>query len=171
MNGNAPEQVLRGILFMGSFPPAAVFVERRIAGVEILGVEVILCDAEGFSEPLEMDDLALSEEADRVADIGIVGETKDIVVGRARLLLRSHILVQVGDDVALGLEISRSKWRSGGGDWVDAGGVIDEIGVESARLDLVDRKPFGQLVKDCGYHFNVCKFIGTLMMSAKTDNQ
>ena len=40
MNGNAPEQVLRGILFMGSFPPAAVFVERRIAGVEILGVEV-----------------------------------------------------------------------------------------------------------------------------------
>jgi hypothetical protein len=34
---------------MGSFSPAAVLVERRVAGVEILGVEVILCDAEGMA--------------------------------------------------------------------------------------------------------------------------
>lgn len=123
------------------------------------------------AKALKMDDFTLSEETDRVTDIWVVSKPENVVVGGSSLLLSRHILMQVGDDVALGLEISRSKRRSGGGDWVDAGGVIDEIGVESARLDLVDRKPFGQLVKDCGYHFNVCKFIGTLMMSAKTDNQ
>ena len=40
-----------------------------------------------FTEALEVDDLALAKEADRVGDVVVVAEAQDVVVGLARLLL------------------------------------------------------------------------------------
>ena len=40
-----------------------------------------------FAEALEMVDFALAEVFDGVADVGIVDEAQDIIVGHARLLL------------------------------------------------------------------------------------
>lgn len=63
-----------------------ILVEAGVEGVEVLLVELILCDAEALAEALVVDDLALAQELDGLADIGIVDQPQDIVVGRARLL-------------------------------------------------------------------------------------
>ena len=65
-----------------------------------------------FAEALVMDYLALSEEADRVTDVRVVGETEDIVVGCAGFLLCGEVFVKVGYDVALRLEIGRGERSS-----------------------------------------------------------
>ena len=44
-------------------------------------------DAEGVAEPLVMHDLPLAEELDGLADVGVIAEAEDIVVGHPRLLL------------------------------------------------------------------------------------
>ena len=67
-------------------------IKSRVEGVEILGVKVILGDAEGFTEPLEVDNLPLAEEADRIADLRVLDEAEDVVVGGAGFLLRCGLV-------------------------------------------------------------------------------
>ncbi len=62
-------------------------IEGGIVRVEILAVRLILCDAEGLAEALEMGHFSLTEEFDRLSHIGIIHKTQDIVVGDTRLLL------------------------------------------------------------------------------------
>ena len=62
-----------------------------------------------LSKALVMDDLPLAQEDDRVADIGIVNQAQDVVVGGAGLLLGREILRQVGDRIPLGLEVCSGK--------------------------------------------------------------
>ena len=65
----------------------APLIERGIADVEVLGVQVILGDAQSIPEPLVMHDLPLAEELDGLSYVGIVAEAEDVVVGDAGLLL------------------------------------------------------------------------------------
>ena len=46
--------------------------------------------------------------------------------------IRCKILCQIGDRVALGGKRERVEGNAGGGDGVEAGGVINEIGVKTA---------------------------------------
>ncbi len=62
------------------------FIEFRVECVEVLGIQVVLYDAERLAESLEVNDFTLSEEFDRVSYIGIVYETKDIIVGSSGFL-------------------------------------------------------------------------------------
>ena len=39
-----------------------------------------------ITEALEVDDLPLTQEADHIVDVRIVGETKDIIIGKAGFL-------------------------------------------------------------------------------------
>ena len=48
---------------------------------------MILRDADGVGEALIVYHLALAEIFDRIADVGIVCQTQNVVVGDARLLL------------------------------------------------------------------------------------
>ena len=64
-----------------------IFVERRVAGVEVLAVEAVLCDSERITEALEVHYLTLTQKFDRVTHIGIVYESEDVVVGDTCLLL------------------------------------------------------------------------------------
>lgn len=66
---------------------AAVFVECRIAGVEIFRIEVILSNAESFSETLEVNNFALSQESDGILHIGIISKTENVIIGGSCLLL------------------------------------------------------------------------------------
>ena len=66
---------------------SVLLIKRRVASVEILGVKVILSDADAVAEALIVNDLALAEIFYRIADIGIVRETQNVVISRARLLL------------------------------------------------------------------------------------
>ena len=62
-------------------------IKRRVEGVEILAVQMILCNAERIGKPLIMRDLSCTQELDRLPDVGIVDHTQNVVVGRACLLL------------------------------------------------------------------------------------
>ncbi len=63
-------------------------VECRVCEVVIsLAVCALACDSEGFRKSLVVYDLSCAEEFDGFADIGIVCEAEDVVVGKAGLLL------------------------------------------------------------------------------------
>ena len=66
---------------------AARTVKGGVASVEILGIQVVLGDAEGIGKPLVMHDLTLPQELDGVTDVGIVAEAENVIVGHAGLLL------------------------------------------------------------------------------------
>ena len=65
----------------------AILVKAGVAGVEILGIEIILCDPYGIAKALEVNYLPLAKELYDVVYVGIVGKTKNVVVGGASLLL------------------------------------------------------------------------------------
>ena len=66
---------------------AAVFVKCGVAGVVVFAVEAVGRDLERFAEPLIVIELSLPQKAQRIENIGVVVETDEVVIGRARLLL------------------------------------------------------------------------------------
>ena len=66
---------------------AAVLVKRRVAGVEVFGIEIILRNAESIAEALIVYYFTRAEEFYRVAHVGIVRKSENIVISRASLLL------------------------------------------------------------------------------------
>jgi hypothetical protein len=62
-------------------------VEFRVECVKVLGIQIILNDPERFAESLEVDDFARTQEFDRFSYIGIVNETKNIIINGSRFLL------------------------------------------------------------------------------------
>ena len=64
-----------------------LLVKRGVKGVDILAVEFVHRKAQRIAEALVVNDLALAQELDGIADVGVVDHTKDVVVGHARLLL------------------------------------------------------------------------------------
>ena len=62
------------------------FVKLGIVPVEILVFEIILHLAQRFAETPVVHDLALTQEFQRRAHVGIVDETKQIVIRHARFL-------------------------------------------------------------------------------------
>ena len=157
---------------MGGFSSLpALLVEGGVAGVEVLRVEAILGRVERFGKALVVDDLALAEEAEGIAHVGIVDHTEQVVVGDARLLLGGEVLVQIGDDVALDADILRIERHSRGRLRIDADGVIGEIRVKARRLDLRLREVARQLMDDRRDHLKVRQFVRTPMMEIKTPHQ
>ena len=49
-----------------------------------------------ITKPLEMDDFTFPQELDWVANIGVVDESENVVVGDSRLLLCGEVLVKIG---------------------------------------------------------------------------
>ena len=49
-------------------------VKPGVKGIEVLGIQVVLGDTEGFSEALVMDDFAGPQEFDGFADIRILDQ-------------------------------------------------------------------------------------------------
>lgn len=143
----------------GGLPP-----EGGIEGVEIAGVEVILNHAEGFAKPLIMDDLPFPEEADGGDDVGVIYQLEDIIVGGAGLLLGGHVLGEVGDGVAGGLEGGGGEGHSACGLRPDAGGVIHKVDVKAGLFDLLDGEVAGELVDDGADHLQMRQLIGTSLI-------
>jgi len=77
------------LLFSGFFPLfEARLIKRRIEGIEIPLIQLVGQQAQAFSEPLIVHDLACPEKADRVPDVVVVAEAEDVVVSRPCFLLR-----------------------------------------------------------------------------------
>ena len=62
-------------------------INGGIHKIDILLVELFAQQLDRLAEALEMHDLALTEEADDVVHIRVVGKPQDVVVGQAGLLL------------------------------------------------------------------------------------
>ena len=61
-------------------------VKSGIECIEVPGVQVILGNAQGFTEALVVDDLPGSEELDGFTDIRILDQAQNVVVGGAGFL-------------------------------------------------------------------------------------
>ena len=62
-------------------------VKRRVVGIKVFGVQMLLRNAQGIAETLIVYNLALAQIAKDVSYIGIVAKTNQIVIGGTRFLL------------------------------------------------------------------------------------
>lgn len=147
------------------FLNSSLSVESGINCVYVFLVKLLRGYAEGFTEALVVDDLALAQEADDVADVGVVAEAEDVVIGNAGLLLGGHVLGQVCYDVALDADAGSAPGRAGGGSGVDAGGVVNEIGVVTSLFYLLGRHAPRQLVDDGSNHLKMSQFLGAYIVA------
>ena len=99
-----------------------------------------------ITEALEVDDLPLTQKADHIVDIRVVGQAEDVVIGKAGLLFCRQILCQVGNNVACDLHCGRGPRIAGGKLRVDSHSVIDEIGVKAGGFDLLLVQIAGELM-------------------------
>ena len=68
--------------------------------------------------------------------------------------------MQIGERVAGGLEGQRRKRLPGCRDRVDAGRMVDKVGVKTCFLDLRRSKVARELVDNCADHFHVRQLLG-----------
>lgn len=64
-----------------------LYVKLGIVGVVVACIQIFLNVAQGVTEALEVNDLALTQELDRVAYIGVVDQAQQVIVSCARFLL------------------------------------------------------------------------------------
>ena len=78
----ARDHLLANALFL--FGPD---VDGRVVGVVVLGIQIILHNAQRVSEPLEMHDFSFSQEFERLTNIRVVDQAEKVVVGCSGFLL------------------------------------------------------------------------------------
>jgi hypothetical protein len=73
----------------GGNPPLlfSLFVESRVHIVNVFRIHFVFCKSQSFTETLEVNNFPGPEKFDDVADVRVVGEAEDIVVGYAGFLL------------------------------------------------------------------------------------
>lgn len=123
---------------------------------------------ERFPEPLEMHQFTLPQKPDGIPHVIIIRQPQDIVIGGACLLLCSHILSQVRNNISRRLEKACGKGLARGCNRVNACGMIDKIGVKTGTFDLLRRQIPGQLIHNRGDHLHVTEFLCTQVMYMKT---
>ena len=106
---------------------AAALVKGRVAGVEILAVQMLLRNAEGISEALIVNYLTLAEKSYGIENVGVIGQTYDIIICHASLLLCRKVFVQVCDYVALDSHVFHIKRYSRCGGRVNSCRMVDKV--------------------------------------------
>ena len=114
----------------------AILVKGWIAGVEILAVELILCDSECIAEALEMNSLTLAQEPQGISHIGIIYEPDEVVISDTGLLLCRKVLVKIGKNISLYSDIFHVKGSAGCGNRINTRRMIDKIRRKAAFFDL-----------------------------------
>ena len=64
-----------------------LFIKARIHRIKVFAVKPILRDAQRIAKPLIVHDLTLAEVFERLANVGVIDETDEVVVSHARFLL------------------------------------------------------------------------------------
>ena len=106
-----------------------------------------------------MHNLTFTQKLDNVTHIGIINKTENVVICRSCLLLRRHILHQVGDCVTLGLHRRRRPRKTACRRRIYTRRMIDEVSVKAAFLDFFIRKIPRELMHDRPYHLKVSKLL------------
>lgn len=76
------DHLLANVLFL--FGPD---VDGWVVGIVVLGIQIILHNAQRVSEPLKMHDFSFSQEFERLANIRVVDQAEQVVVGCSGFLL------------------------------------------------------------------------------------
>ena len=137
------------------FALVAAVIKCGIVGIEVLRVKVILCDAQGIAEALEVHDFALAKEFDRFAYIGIVHQAQNIVVGGSGFLLGGEVFHEVGDDIAHALQRRCGEGNACRTLRINTGRMVDKIGVKAGIFNLLGREVPRELVEDRCDHLNM----------------
>lgn len=143
---------------------SAVEGESRIDRVDIALILLFADHVQRLTETLIVDDLALAQEADDIAHVGIVNELEDVVIGDTRLLLSCHILRKIGDRVTDRLDGRGGKGHTVCGGRIDTDRMVDKIGIQPGIDDLLRREPAGELFYKLAHHLHMRELIRSLMM-------
>ena len=133
-------------------------------------IEGIFYSLKAFAKSLEVHDLPLAQEFDRLIYVRVIlAQSEDVVVGRPGFLLSGHILKKICYRVALALEFAGVKWNSSCRLGPDADGVVDIIFVKARCLDLLDAQIPCELVNDGRNHLEMGKFLGSDVGQSRLD--
>jgi len=150
-----------------SFLLTAPDIECGVECVVVFTVEMILRDAERFTEALEVDNFALSQEFDRVADVRVIDQAEQVIIGLARLLLCRKVFEQVCQRIAGGLDHCRSPRNTARRLRVYARGVVNKVYVKPALFDFFHAQVAGELVQNRAHHLEVCEFFGAYLVKSQ----
>lgn len=145
----------RGENLLGGF----LSVKRGIDRVDIFLIHFLKREAQSLAETLIVYDLPLAQETDDIVHIRIVAQAENIIIGHARLLLRSQVFIEVGDDITLDRHACRAPRETRGSRGVYSGSAIDKIGVKPGLLDLLNAHLSRKLVDDSAYHLKMAKLL------------
>lgn len=145
-------------VFLGFLPHRRV--KSRVKGLKVLAVHLLNGVPEGFTEPLEVDDLPLPEEADGVTDFRIVDGAQNVVVGGAGFLFRSQVFKQVRNGIPFALEFAGVKGDTACRLRSYTDGVVNVVGAEAGGLNLLHGEVAGQLPDNGGHNLHVPQFFG-----------
>ena len=79
--------IIDGIFLLASYCVPMLSVKARIHRIKILRIQPVLRYAQSITKPLIVHDLTLAEVFERLANVGVIDETDEVVVGHARFLL------------------------------------------------------------------------------------
>lgn len=145
--------------------PFSVCVKAWVADIDIVWVKFCLDIFQSFCKPLIMNDFPGSEKTDDFLYFFVVYKPQDVVIRRPRFLFRCHVLGQVRDRIALGLEVGCRKGNACRRLGIDAQRMIDKISVEPGILDLLHAESVAQLIQDGRNDLDMCELIRCLMLS------
>ncbi len=87
--------------------PGILFAERSPLLCAVF--DLLLIDVEQLAESLKVNYLALAEEFDDLVYVGVVAQSENVVISRARFLFGGKVFNEIGDRVSLYLEVSCRK--------------------------------------------------------------
>ena len=121
-------------------------IKFRVKCIEIPAVQLILGNPQTFTKPLVMDHFPGPEELNGFTDIIILHNAQDVVIGTSGLLLSCHILVEIRDHIALGLEFARIKGDTACCLGPDTCGMVNVVRAKALFYQLVCRQVPGKLM-------------------------
>lgn len=108
-----------------------------------------------------MNDLPLTEEADRVADLGILYQAEDVIVSGSGFLLCCEVFNEIGDGITLALEFAGVERNAAGSLGPKCKRMVNVILVEAGSSDFLGGQAAGELVDDGADHLKVGEFLST----------
>lgn len=151
----------------------AVFaaVKAGIEGVEVLAVQFILGDAQGFTESLEMNDFPLPQELDGGAYVRIIHQAQDIVISAAGLLLCGHVFEQISDNIPFGLKFAGIKGDTACRLGPDSQCMVYIVLVKAAFFNFFHAQVAGELEYDGADDLQMSQFLGAYLVLRNVPNQ
>lgn len=136
-------------------------VQAWVKCVEVFGIQLVSYAGERLPKALEVHNFPGPQEADGISHLRVFYKPQNVVVGEAGFLLRRHILIQIGDGIAGGLDLGSGEGEAAGRLGKDAHCVVCVVGGEAGGFDFLQGQAAGELVHDGGHNLKMSQFLRT----------